>query len=153
MSAVKKVLWVLVLAAAVLLGVRWFSGWRAVTVYERFAGAWMRGNKAEAMKYGEADALRALDKQQLRGMPSGTIIEAFHGTLYDIESKTRSPEGDLRLEVKQTILFDPPGATTGIGGAMFTHIHHSATLRRTAEGWKVVAFDAKYLDMGEVRRH
>ena len=58
-----------------------------------------------------------------------------------------------KLLCPQTIRFDPSGALTGIGGAMFTHIHHSATLRRTAQGWKVVAFDAKYLDMGEIRRH
>ena len=150
----KKLLVVLVLAGAALLGLRWFNGWRAVTAYERFAGAWMRGNRAEAAKHGEKEAVRhALEEQPLREMPSGTIIDAFHGTLYDIESKTRSPDGDLRLEVKQTILFDPPGAFTGIGGAMFTHIHHSATLRKTPDGWKVVAFEAKYLDMGEVKRH
>jgi hypothetical protein len=147
----KRLLWVFVLGAALVFGVRWYSGWRAVSAYERFANAWTRGNNTEAMKYGETEAVnKAL---ALRSMPSGSIIDAFHGTLYDIESKTRSPDGDLRLEVKQTILFDPPGATTGIGGAMFTHIHHSATLRKTADGWKVVAFEAKYLDMGEVRRH
>jgi len=50
----KKLVLVLALAAAALLGYRWFNGRRAVTVYEKFAEAWMRGNKAEAMKLGEA---------------------------------------------------------------------------------------------------
>jgi hypothetical protein len=150
----KKLVLVLALAAAALLGFRWLNGWRAVTAYERFAEAWMRGNKAEAMKLGEAEAVdSAFDKHALRGMPSGAIIDAFHGTRYTIESKTRSRGGDLQLEARQTILFDPPGAFTGIGGAMLTHIHHSATLRKTADGWKVVTFEPRYLDMGVIRRH
>ena len=150
----KKLVFVLALAGAALLGYRWISGWRAETAYEQFAEAWTHGDKAEAMKHGESDAVnRALDKQALRGMPSGSIMEAFRGTRYNIESRTRSPGGDLLLEVKQTIFFDPPGTTSAIGGAMLTHIHHSATLRNTADGWKVVAFEPKYLDMGEIRRH
>ena len=36
---------------------------------------------------------------------------------------------------------------------MLTHIHHSAPLRKTADGWKVVAFEPRYLDMGVIRRH
>jgi hypothetical protein len=150
----KKLVLVLGLAVAALLGYRWFNGWRAVTVYEQFAEAWMRGNRAEALKRGEAEAVDfALDQHALRGMPSGAIMEAFRGSRHTIESRTRSTEGDLLLEATHTIFFDPPGVTTAIGGAMLTHIHHSATLRKTADGWKVVAFEPKYLDMREIRRH
>ena len=94
----------------------------------------------------------ALDGHAFTGMPSGAVLEVFHGTLYQVESKERLPDGDVQLEVKQTIFFDPAGVTSAIGGAMATHIHHSATVRRTAEGWRVVAFEPKYLDMGMLRR-
>ena len=105
------------------------------------------------MNYVEAaTATRAIEKQPLRGLQSGTIIEAFRGTRYVVESTTRSPEGDLLLEVMQTIQFDPPGVTTAINGAMYTHIHHSATVRKTPDGWKVVAFEPKFIDMGELRK-
>ena len=55
-------------------------------------------------------------------------------------------------EATQTILFDPPGITTALGGAMYTHVHHSATLRHSSGGWKVIAFEPKVIDIGEVRR-
>jgi hypothetical protein len=153
-DAVRKLIGILVLAAIGFVGYRWFIGWRAVIAYERFAEAWMRGNKVGADLYGEADAVRvALEDHSLRGMPSGALIETFHGSDYTIESRTWSPEGDLLIEAKQTIYFDPPGVTSGIGGAMLTHIHHTATVRKTPDGWRVVAFDAKYIDMGEIRRH
>ena len=149
----KKLVLAVVLAGGLLAGYRWFADWRAVSVYEKFATAWTRGENEEAAQYGEPGAVKdALDRQALRGLPSGAIMEAFRGERYAIESKTRLPGGDLRIEARQTIFFDPPGATTGIGGAMYTHIHHSVTLRDNGAGWKVVAFKAAYVDMGETRR-
>lgn len=149
----KKSLGILVLAGAVLLGYRWFSGWRAVNAYEKFADAWTHDDRVAALEHAGTDTVDDALGHALTGMPSGSILEAFRGTRYEIETKTRLPGGDLRLEVKQTIFFDPPGATTAIGGAMLTHIHHSATLRNTGDGWKVVAFEPRYLDMGVIRRH
>ncbi|HKF44250.1 MAG TPA: hypothetical protein VKG01_14200 [Thermoanaerobaculia bacterium] len=150
----KKLLLLAVLAAAAWFGyTKWFADREAIQAYEKFAHAWSRGDTDEAARHGEKQvAENAIQSQNLRGMRSGSIMEAFHGERYEIESKTAQPDGGVRLEVKQTILFDPPGATTGIGGAMWTTIHHSATLHRTPEGWKVTAFEAKYLDMGETRR-
>ena len=150
---VKKLVLAVLVAGGLFAGYRLFTQWRAVSVYERFAAAWTRGEKEEAAQYGEPEAVKdALEKQSLRGMPSGAIMEAFRGERYAIESKTRLPGGDLHIEARQTIFFDPPGATTGIGGAMFTHIHHSVTLRGGGAKWKVVAFEAAYVDMGETRR-
>ena len=60
--------------------------------------------------------------------------------------------GDLELEVHQTIFFDPPGITSAIGGAMYTGIHHSATLRNTPNGWRVIGFEPRFVDMGPLRR-
>jgi hypothetical protein len=54
--------------------------------------------------------------------------------------------------VKVTVHFDPPGVTTGIGGAMYAHFRHTATVRKTPEGWRVAAFDSEFVDMGEIRR-
>jgi hypothetical protein len=50
------------------------------------------------------------------------------------------------------IAFDPPGITSAIGGAMVMSFHHSVRLRKTSEGWKVVAFHPALLEMSEVRR-
>lgn len=149
----KNLLWILVLAGAALLGYRWFEGWRAVGAYKSFAEAWTHDDRTAALKHAPADTVEdALGRHAFTGMPSGAVLEVFHGTLYQVESKERLPDGDVQLEVKQTIFFDPAGVTSAIGGAMATHIHHSATVRKTAEGWRVVAFEPKYLDMGMLRR-
>ena len=149
----KKLFLAAVLAAAGWYGYRWFADRQAFQAYEKFAHGWTRGDKDEAIRHSDKTvAENALERQNLRGMRSGSIMEAFRGERYEVESRRVLPEGDVQLEVNQTIYFDPPGATTGIGGAMWTTIHHSARLHRTPEGWKVAAFDAKYLDMGETRR-
>jgi hypothetical protein len=149
----KKLLFLLLLAGAGVLGYRYIQSSGAVSAYEKFAEAWTLGDKALAMRYAEAStATRAIERQSLRGLQSGAILEAFRGTRYVVESSTRSPEGDVVLEVTQTIQFDPPGVTSAITGAMYTHIHHSATVRKTPDGWKVVAFEPKFIDMGELHR-
>jgi hypothetical protein len=79
-------------------------------------------------------------------------MEALRGDRYEVESRSKDSDGDVRLVVKQTVHFDPPGATTGIGGAMYAHFRHTATVRKTPDGWRVVAFDREFLDMGEIRR-
>jgi hypothetical protein len=69
-----------------------------------------------------------------------------------VESSTKTPEGDVALVVKETIAFDPAGITSGVGGAMFAVFRHTAAVRKTSAGWKVVAFEPKFVEMGDMRR-
>ena len=147
----KRVLALAAAAAALFFAYRWWTDRGASNVYEGFAGAWVRGDKTLAARYGTDAAVKVLDRKALRGTPSGSIMEAFRGERYEVESREHGPDGEIELVVRQTIFFDPPGATTGIGGAMYTHFRHAATVRRTDDGWRVVAFDPTYLDMGETR--
>ena len=150
----KKVLGALLLLGLAWIGYRTLTEWSAYKTYERFAEAWTHGDKVEALKYGtEQAATHAIERRNLRGTRSGSIMEAFRGTSYSVKSRSRSPDGEGLLEVQETIFFDPPGATTAIGGAMWTRFRHDATVKKTEEGWRVTSFDATYLDMGEVRRH
>src|SRR6476646_8472350 len=149
----KKALLLILLAGVAYAGWRSVSRWRARGAYEGFAEAWTHGDMAEAKKYGTDEAAEhALKQASLRGLQSGALMEAFRGTRYLYESERRTDTGDLELQVLQTIFFDPPGTTSAIGGAMYTGIRHTATLRSTADGWRVVAFEPKYLDMGPTRR-
>ena len=144
---------IVALAGAAFFGYRGFHSHQAHSTFEKFADAWATDDVAGAKKFGDAEtATRAFEKQNLRGMRSGAIIDAFRGTRYVFESSTRSENGDIALEAMQTIQFDPPGVTSAITGAMYTHIHHSATVRQTPEGWRVVSFEPKFVDMGELRR-
>ncbi|HEY6146166.1 MAG TPA: hypothetical protein VIZ69_00650 [Thermoanaerobaculia bacterium] len=149
----KRIVLLIVVAGVAFAGWRTASRWRAKTAYEAFAEAWTHGNMADAKKYGtEECAKHALEERSLRGLESGQAMEAFRGTRYRYEKETVSDGGDLELEVHQTIFFDPPGITSAIGGAMYTGIQHSATLRNTPEGWRVIAFEPRYIDMGPLRR-
>jgi len=149
----RKLILVALLAAAAVVAARSISRWRARVAYEEFAEAWTHGDAKRAGELAEAGAAeRALEKRSLRGLPNGPIMEAFRGTRYAIESESRNAAGDMEIEATQTILFDPPGITTALGGAMYTHVHHSATLRHSSGGWKVIAFETKVIDIGEVRR-
>jgi hypothetical protein len=149
----KKVLGALVLLGLAWIGYRAFGEWSAYRTYQRFAEAWVHGDRAEALKYGTEEAVtHPLERRNLRGTRSGVIMEAFRGTSYAVQSKDRSPDGGFELEVHQTIFFDTPGVTTAIGGAMWTRFRHDATVKHTEDGWRVTAFDAAYIDMGETRR-
>lgn len=149
----KRLLGLVLLAGAAFLAWRGYGGWRAETEVERFVEAWMRGDRVEAAKHGEPAAVEhAMDDRALRGMPGGAAMEAFRGSRCTVESRRRTAGGEVELRVLQTIFFDPPGATTAIGGAMYTNVRHAATVRRTADGWKVAAIEPTYVDMGEVRR-
>jgi len=149
----KRAVGIAVLAAGGFFAYRSFASAGAVHAFEKFAEAWTHGERAEAMRYAEGEAVKsALEDKQLRGTPPGIVMEAHRGTKYDVESSTRTPEGDVALVVKETIAFDPAGITSGIGGAMFAVFRHKATVRKTSDGWRVVAFEPTFVEMGDMRR-
>jgi hypothetical protein len=149
----KKLIGLVLLAGAAFFGYRAFTDWRVYKVYEGFAEAWVHESQADAARYGDAATVKhALEKRAIRGTRGGAAMEALRGDRYEVESRTKTPEGEVALVVKQTVHFDPPGVTSGIGGAMYAHFRHTATVRKTPDGWRVVAFEPEFLDMGELRR-
>ncbi len=149
----KALVAVLLLAAGAYFGIGWYRDHRAFQAYEGFAEAWVHEDRIAAARYGDAGTVRhALEDRAIRGTRGGAAMEALRGDRYEVESRTRAPEGEQKLVVKVTVHFDPPGVTTGIGGAMYAHFRHTATVRATKDGWRVVAFDSEFVDMGEIRR-
>ena len=147
------VLLVLVAGAATAYGYRSWIGSRAYSAYEGFAEAWAKEDRVQAEKFaaGEDVIKHAFDDRALRGNRGGAAMEAFRGTQYTVESRTRDGD-EMRLTVVQTIRFDPPGATTGIGGAMWARYRDEATVKKTSDGWRVTSFEPTFVDMGEVKR-
>jgi hypothetical protein len=149
----KWALGIAVLTAGGLFAYRSFSSAGPVHAFEQFAEAWTHGEREEAMRYAEGEAVKsALEGKQLRGTPPGIVMEAFRGEKFEVESSTKTADGDVALVVKETIAFDPAGITSGIGGAMFAVFRHTATVRKTSAGWKVVAFEPTFVEMGDMRR-
>ena len=83
--------------------------------------AWVRENKALVADLAEGDSF----KSGLRGKPasdmmSSLYIVAYHGFDFSVQSQEISATGkECSIKARQTVFFDPPGATSGMGGAMF----------------------------------
>ena len=149
----KKVVLVALLAGAGWFGYRFVVRMQQESCYRKVADAWAIGQTDEALRYAEGDAVRkSLEELTLRSLVDGRMIEAWRGVTYTIESSSKEEGGDVALEAKQRLAFDPPGSTSAIGGAMWVSFHHSAKLRRTSGGWKVVAFTPKFLDFERIPR-
>ena len=149
----KKVVLVALLAGAGWFGYRFVVRMQQESCYRKVADAWAIGQTDEALRYAEGDAVRqSLEEHTLRSPVDGRMIEAWRGVTYTIESSSKEEGGDIGLEAKQRLAFDPPGITSAIGGAMWVSFHHSAKLRRTSGGWKVVAFTPKFLDFERIPR-
>ena len=141
----KRLVVVLLILGGAFLGWQRMSGAAPSKTFERFAEAWARGRNDDAMKLADGDAVhRTLyDKDFVRQLCPPWQVDAFHGFRTSVVSSSKNAAGDLDLEVEQAIAFDPPGATSGIGGAALAKFRHAATLRKTPDGWKVVAFTPK----------
>ncbi|HEX4441585.1 MAG TPA: hypothetical protein VH854_16030 [Thermoanaerobaculia bacterium] len=150
----KKILLLLVVVVASAYGYRSWIGSRAYAAYEGFAEAWAKEDRVAAEKFaaGKDVVTHAFDDRALRGNLGGASMEAFRGTSYAVESRTNGAGGAVKLVVLQTIRFDPPGRTTGVGGAMWARYRDEATIEKTANGWHVTAFEPTYVEMGEAKR-
>ncbi|HKD12142.1 MAG TPA: hypothetical protein VKE50_08705, partial [Thermoanaerobaculia bacterium] len=117
-----------------------------------FADAWARERPEEALSFTDGEAARkAVESRGIRALIDARTMELLHGVRYSEESFERGEGGEVAIEAKQTIAFDPPGITSALGGAMWMTFHHSARLRKTGGGWRVVAFEPTYLDTGRIR--
>jgi hypothetical protein len=149
---VKKLTAAAVLLLAAFFGYRGYERFAAVHCYERFADAWARERADEALSLTEGETARqAVKERGIRALIDARTMELLHGIRYSEESFERREQGEVALEAKQTIAFDPPGITSALGGAMWMTFHHSTRLRRTGGAWRVVAFEPTFLDMGRLR--
>jgi len=143
---------------AVALGTLFLPYWYVsrgvpVSTYEKFAEAWVRGYKDEALRLTQGKgAARAVHRYPRVGLVPAAMVEAIHGVGEKVKSFEKVGGGDVAIEAKQTLAFDPPGVTAAIGGAMLMFFHHSVRMRKTSEGWKIVAFKPTFLEMHETRR-
>jgi len=52
----------------------------------------------------------------------------------------------VTLTVKQIVVFDPPGQTSGFASSAAASFRHVLTMKKTPAGWKVAAFQPTFLD-------
>jgi len=136
------------------LGYRYASRSAATGVYEEFAKAWAAGNQEAALHLADGEkAWREIKRNSRYDFVPPAMVELIHDIGQNIESFEKLDDGAVAIEAKQTVAFDPPGVTSAIGGAMRMSFHHSVRMRKTPDGWRVIGFQPKLLEVGEVRRH
>jgi hypothetical protein len=148
---VKRLLLVLLVASA------GYSAYRYAVVdapgrsFQAFARAWAREDTPAAVAWTSGEAAKsAAESRILRGVVRAPM-EAFRGSRQDLESREAAPDGTVVVTVKQFVFYDPPGVTSGVGGAGVATIRHVARMRKTAEGWRVVEWTPEFLDAKPTR--
>jgi hypothetical protein len=117
--------------------------WRA---FRAFARDWAREDTpaAAAWTSGEA-AKKAVEEKILRGVVRAPM-EAFRGSREELESRETASDGAVILTVRQSVSYDPPGVTSGVGGAGVATIRHVARMRKTPDGWRIVEWTPEFLE-------
>ncbi len=149
----KKLVILLVVAGAAYLGYRFFIGKSAAyQTYEKFAEALAWGRTEEALQYADESVLEDMGDAEHRAVAGDMPVEHIHATDYQIESETKSADGNVNLRVKQILYFDPPGVTSAIGGAVAAIFRQNAVLQKTGGTWKVIEFDSEFIETKETRK-
>jgi hypothetical protein len=116
-----------------------------VRAYRRFADAWAREDTPAAVALTTGDsAKKDAESRILRGVVLEPM-EAYRGARNEIESRESAADGTVLITAKEFVLFDPPGITSGIGGAGVAEVRHVARMKKTPDGWRVVEWKPEFL--------
>jgi hypothetical protein len=122
-----------------------------VRAYRQFADAWAREDTPAAVALTTGDAAkRDAESRILRGVVLEPM-EAFRGSRNAIESREGFADGTILITAKQFVHFDPPGITSGIGGAGVAEVRHVARMKKTPGGWRVVEWKVEFLETRPTR--
>jgi hypothetical protein len=91
-----------------------------------------------------------VESKILRGVLKAPM-EAYRGERVAIEGRESVSTGEVALTAKQVVFFDPPGITSGIGGAAAASFRQVVRMKKTPGGWRVVAFEPTFLEVVPTR--
>lgn len=69
------------------------------------------------------------------------MFQTLFPSRYEVTSRETNADGSITLHAVQTVLFNPAGVESAVRPAMFATMNQTVTLRKTADGWKVAAFE------------
>jgi hypothetical protein len=123
-----------------------------VRAFRAFARDWAREDTPSAVAWTTGEtAKKAVEEKILRGVVRAPM-EAFRGSSQELESRETAPDGTVILTVRQAVYYDPPGVTSGVGGAGVATIRHVARLKKTPDGWRIAEWTPTFLDAQPRRR-
>ncbi len=147
----KRLALLVLLAGGGVAAYRFFVVEAPVRTTRKFLEAWAREDAPAAVALTEgAGAKKSVETHILRGV-CRCAMEALRGSRATVESRTEASGGATVLTMHQIVAFDPPGVTSGIGGAMAASFRQTVTLAKTADGWRVTAFAPTFLDAVSTR--
>jgi hypothetical protein len=148
----KRLLPVVILAAAAFLGFRYFGSSGPERVYRKFAEEVVQRNYAAAAAMCDglsADDLSRLGTQEHIGAGPAMFQKLFPSR-FTIESSGKRDDGSVDLEAVQTVYFNPVGVESAIRPAMFATMRQHVTMRKKDGAWKVAAFENAFQSMDNV---
>jgi hypothetical protein len=141
----KKILLLLLLVGGAAFAYRYAVVDAPVRTCKEFLKAWGRENTPAAAALTDGGkAKKAVETHILRGVCRAPM-EALGGSRVTLDSRSAGPDGTV-LTMSQVVAFDPPGRTSGFANAMAATFRHVVTMKKTAEGWKVTAFQPTFVD-------
>lgn len=152
----KRAVVVLVIAAAAVAGYRYYATSLAPERrYKEFAEAVLHRqyDAAAAMTDGlsATDVARAGTQEAIGAGPS--MFQTLFPSRFEVTSREAAADGALVLHAVQTVLFTPPGVESALRPAMFATMNQTVTLRKSAGGWKVAAFENKLGKVDSLMSH
>lgn len=148
----KRLLLALLVAGVAYGAYRYVVVEAPVRAFHEFARLWALEDTPAAVALTTGDDVRAtVESRILRGVVRAPM-EALRGSRQEVESRDTGADGAVGVTVKQFVFYDPPGFTTGVGGAAIATIRHVARLKKSADGWRVVAWTPTFLEAGPRRR-
>ena len=142
----KKVFLLLLVAGAAFAAYRYFVVEAPARAFHAFARAWALEDTPAAAAWTTGDAAKkAVESKILRGVVRDPM-EALRGSRQEAETREDASDGTVVLTVKQFVQYDPPGITSGVGGAAVAEVRHVARMKKTAEGWRVAEWTPTFLN-------
>jgi hypothetical protein len=148
----KKILAVALLGGLALFAYRYLVVDAPERACRKFLKAWGREDTpaAAAMTDGEK-AKTEVETHILRGVCRAPM-EALGASRSTRESRAGRPGGEIVLTMRQDVAFDPPGRTSGFASSATASFRHVVAMRKTAEGWRVAAFQPTFVDAAPTGR-
>jgi len=147
---VKRVIAIVVVAAAAWFGYRWYDGSHApVQHYIAFAEKILHRDFGGASMMTDGISAADLEKQgtQEHIGAGPQMFQQLFPSRYTIESQESAADGTVTLHAVQLVYFNPAGVESAVRPAMLAKMNQTVAMRKTSSGWKVTSFENKFASM------
>lgn len=137
----KKLVLLLIIAVALLVVFHRQTAETPEKVYREFATAMVDLDFERAANFSEGLSERGWEKVSPLHAIGYSMIQDTFRPLYTIESQRELSENEVEIRAMQAVQFNPPGVESAMRPAMVAKVGQTARLKKTGDGWKVIAFE------------